>query len=174
LNRPVLVTGFGRFPGVTDNPSGRAAAAVHGATVRGIPVVGLVLPVRWRIGPLVAIEVARALDARLVLGLGVAAGRTAVDVETVAFRAIDGRPDAAGEVRDLPPGPDEIRATLDVDRLAAALGARTSADAGRYVCNAWLYQVAAALADRPVGFVHVPPEGLSGETLLAGVAALLD
>ncbi len=63
---------------------------------------------------------------------------------------------------------------MDVERLAAALGAGVSTDAGRYVCNAWLYQVAAALPDRLVGFVHVPPAGVELARLLAGVASLLE
>lgn len=174
MSRPVLVTGFGAFPGVTDNPSARVVAEIHERRVLGVRVVGLVLPVRWRIGAEQAIAAARALDARAVIGLGVATGRTTVDVESRAVRATDERPDAAGEVCELPEGQDEQCATLDVDRLAAALGACISTDAGRYVCNAWLYQVAAALPDRPVGFVHVPPEGIAIERLVAGIASLLD
>jgi pyrrolidone-carboxylate peptidase len=60
-----------------------------------------------------------------------------------------------------------------VDRLARALGAVLSDDAGRYVCNAWLHRVASAL-DVPVGFVHVPAEGIAAERLLDGISALID
>ncbi len=174
MNRPVLVTGFGPFPGVVDNPSARLARQVHGCRAGSSPVVGLVLPVRWRVGPLMAIEAARALDARAVVGLGVATSRSGVHVERLAVRRTDGRADVVGEVLPLPPGEPTVAATLDVDRLAAALDAVVSSDAGNYVCNAWLYQVVPALVGRPVGFVHLPSEGLSPARLLAGLAALLD
>jgi hypothetical protein len=65
-----------------------------------------------------------------------------------------------------------VDATIDVHRLALALGANVSDDAGRYVCNAWLYRVARGFP-APVGFVHVPPSGLDPAILLAGLRALL-
>jgi pyrrolidone-carboxylate peptidase len=60
-----------------------------------------------------------------------------------------------------------------VTRLAEALGATCSDDAGGYVCNAWLHRVASTLAV-PVGFVHVPAEGLPPDRLLHGLSALLE
>jgi pyroglutamyl-peptidase len=170
---PILVTGFGAFPGVDDNPSARLAAAVDGRVVRGVPIVGRVLAVRWRAGPEEAVAIARSLGARLVLGLGVAGGRVAPEVETLAVRAVDGRPDAAGEAHDLPEGPPRVAATIDAPKLAAALGVGTSVDAGQYVCNAWLYQVTLGLPGIPVGFVHVPLSGLDVDALLRGLASLV-
>ncbi len=167
----VLVTGFGSFPGVASNPTEALARAVDGARVHGVPVVGRVLPVSFRRGPDEAIAWARAVDARLVVGLGVAVSRAEVCVERVGVRVLEGRPDADGETACLLDGPERVVATLDTARLAAALGATLSDDAGRYVCNAWLYRVTAALPV-PVGFVHVPPAGLAPARLLAGLEAL--
>ncbi|MCB9683688.1 MAG: hypothetical protein H6735_01445 [Alphaproteobacteria bacterium] len=168
----VLVTGFGPFPGVPDNPSGRLARSVDGARLGGALVTGIELPVHWTEGPEGAVRVARELDAALVVGLGVAVGRAGVHVERRAVRVEVGRPDARGDVVARLSGPPEVRATLDTRRLAHALGARLSDDAGRYVCNAWLYRVASAL-EVPVGFVHLPAEGLARHRLLSGLRAML-
>ena len=49
--RRALVTGFGPFLDVSDNPSGRIARAVNGARVDGLALHGLELPVRFLDGP---------------------------------------------------------------------------------------------------------------------------
>lgn len=170
--RPVLVTGFGAFPGVTDNPTAVLARAAHGAVVAGHPVVSEVLPVTWRGGPEQAITLAREHNAVLVLGLGVAVKRTQVCVETVSYQQDWSRSDAAGALPPTCEGPLVVPATLDCERLARALNAELSTDPGRYVCNAWLYQVTQEL-DCPVGFVHVPLGGLEVSLLFRGIEALL-
>ena len=56
--------------------------------------------------------------------------------------------------------------------LAQLLDAGVSSDAGGYVCNAWAWTVPQAL-DAPAAFVHVPPEGMPPERLLAAIRALI-
>lgn len=173
MKRPILVTGFGAFLNVSDNPSARLARQVHGCFVADSIVVGQVLPVTYRGGPGQAVRLARALDARLVVGLGVARSRDGVEVERVGTRACQGTPDVEGlSCTDLGPGPDRVEATLDVERLASALGARVSENAGGYVCNAWAWRVPLEL-DVPAAFVHIPPEGLAADRLIQGLADLL-
>jgi pyroglutamyl-peptidase len=173
MERPILITGFGSFPGVEDNPSGRLATAVDGRRIAGVPVVGRVLPVAWERGPERAITLARSLDARAVVGLGVAQAREGVSVEAVGKRACRAMPDVDGEVRsDLGPGPERVPATLDPRRLATLLGATISEDAGGYVCNAWAWHVPRALSV-PAVFVHLPPEGLDPSRLEAALEVLL-
>jgi pyroglutamyl-peptidase len=168
----VLVTGFGAFPGVPRNPSGDLARAVDGADLEGVRVVGRVLEVSYSRGPREAISLARSLEAAIVIGTGVASKRSHVDVERRAVRAASGPADVDGRKRSGLRGPSIVEATIDVDRLAHALAANVSDDAGRYVCNAWLYRVTRGCA-APVGFVHVPPAGLDPALLLAGLRALL-
>lgn len=169
----VLVTGFGAFPGVADNPTAAIARAVDGQRIGDVPVVGRVLPVSFVRGPDAAIELAREVGAQLVVGLGVAVRRSSVCVERRGVRVDNANvPDVDGAHACMLSGPTEVAASLDVVRLADALGAQISDDAGTYVCNAWLYRVSQAL-DVPVGFVHVPPHGIGSSELLVGIAALL-
>ena len=52
--------------------------------------------------------------------------------------------------------------------FAGALGGVVSEDAGRYVCNAWLYRTVCALGSEiPVLFLHIPPAGFADQTLVA-------
>lgn len=168
----MLVTGFGAFPGVAHNPTEALATAIDGAKIAGHPVVGRVLPVSFQRGPDEAIRLARAHGAVLVLGLGVATARSGVCVEAQGVRVQQSTVDVDGVCQTLLDGPERVEATLDVPRLAEALQATISHDAGRYVCNAWLYRVAHTL-DVPVGFVHVPSAGLPLERLQAAIATLL-
>lgn len=171
--RPILVTGFGAFLGVHDNPTETLARQVDGLVIAGTTVVGRVLPVTFAEGPAQAVALARELDACLVVGLGVASNRDRVMVEAVGRRQCSTSPDTDGVVlQSLGEGPDEVPATLDPERLAALLGAEVSHDAGGYVCNAWAWTVPQAL-DVPAAFVHVPPAGLDAEVLLAALRALV-
>ncbi len=168
----ILVTGFGPFGDVVDNPAARLARAVHGQRAGGHTVVGLVIPVSYARGPSETIAVARALRPTLVLGIGVAVGRPGPEVERIGRRVADpSRADVDGvclaQVADA-----DVRATIDARHLARALGARVSDDAGAYVCNAWLARVAGALPV-PVGFLHVPSDGVAARRLLDALAQLV-
>lgn len=173
--RPLLVVGFGPFLEVLDNPAARLARACDGGRAGAHLVVGRDMPVTWfgAVERVVALQAQH--DAALVLGVGVARGRELAWVERAGFRRVDGRtPDVDGVVLDDldPLGPARRDATLDADALAQALGVGVSEDAGRYVCNAFLYLAPAALPV-PVGFLHIPPAGFPPERLLAGLARLV-
>lgn len=168
----ILVTGFGPFLDVVDNPSARLAESVHRSRVGDHDVVGLVVPVDYEAA--VAQSLAAGAGAALVLGTGVARGRREALLELRAFRERSETPDVRGVCGGLnaAEGPDVVLATLRED-AADALGVGCSEDAGRYVCNAWLYGVARGLPRVRVGFLHVPPAGFSAERLLAGLARLV-
>lgn len=170
----VLVTGFGPFLDVTDNPSGRVARAVDGRVVNGLTLVGRELPVTFDGGPAAAVAHAREHDARVVVGLGVDRRTRTVDIETRAYNLGAGADTSGRTVGTLEPGgPPIVFSNVDAVAFAAALGGRVDDDAGRYVCNAWLYRVGRALLpDRRVVFVHVPHEGLDPERLVTAIGAV--
>lgn len=169
----VLITGFGAFPGVPRNPSAELVRALEGRRLGEHTLHPLVIPVSWTRGPECTVAAARELGAGLVVGVGVAMERPTVTVERRARCRWSASPDADGLACDGLEGPADVPATLDVERLAEALGAGLSEDAGDYVCNTWLYRVSQAL-EVPVGFVHVPAHGLEPERLIDGVRALVD
>ena len=174
--RCVLVHGFGPFLDVTDNPAARLALAVDGARAGAWDVVGEVMPVSYRRAPAQSVDRARALGASLVIGVGVARRREDVCVEAWAGPEVSPcHPDVDGvRLSRLDDGPVEaVAASGPVGEMATALGGVVSADAGRYVCNAWLYRTVRALGEEiPVLFLHVPPVGLQPQRLLAALANL--
>lgn len=167
----ILVTGFGPFGQVRDNPSGALASAVHGSRLLGHTLVGLELPVSYARGPALALAAARAADCEAVIALGVATTRQQVEVERYAHNRVCDTPDIDGVIPDAvePGGPDRLVASLDAGALAAALGAGVSEDAGGYVCNALFYRLLRALPGVPVSFVHVPERGLPALEFLQGL-----
>jgi pyroglutamyl-peptidase len=163
----ILVAGFGPFGEVIDNPSARIASAVDGASAGGVRIIGREMPVSYRRSPALCCAWVAEFGVAAVIGVGVAVSRTGVTVERTACRPGSGvEPDVDGSTRvELAAGsPAEIQSTMDVDKLALLLGAVVGDDAGRYVCNAWLYQALQCI-DVPVGFLHVPPAGLNPDRL---------
>jgi pyroglutamyl-peptidase len=196
--RSILVTGFEPFGSEPVNPSALVAQALHGRTIDGVPVIGLVLPCVFG----VSIDALRAalLEYRpqLVLALGQAAGRSGFSLERVAINVDDARiPDNAGaQPIDMPVVAKAAAArftTLPIKAMASALReaghpAEVSYSAGTFVCNHVFYGLQHLLARRRSvrsGFMHLPllPEqaarmeggapSLTLATMIEGVALAL-
>ena len=165
------MTGFGPFGSVEKNPTAELARAVDGATVAGHRVHGVVLPVLYEASVRQTLDLAKAHDARWVIGTGVAVRRDCVSVERWGRWVEPTRPDVNGLCSAPSPGPERLVSTVDVDAFAGALQGVVSDDAGTYVCNAWLYGVLRE-SSCPATFVHVPPQGLSVEIFLEALASL--
>ena len=172
-----LVQGFGPFGGLGANPSELLVRDLAGRHDQD--TVTAVLPVSLR-------EVAETIPQlmathrpRVWLGVGLAAGRTALSVETVAVNLADW-PESEAD-RDgvavsrapvAPSGPAAHLTTLPVERILsswrkAGIPGYLSRTAGSYLCNFSFYTAAQAASelglDCMVGFVHVPllPEQVS-------------
>lgn len=175
MTRTFLLTGFGAFLDVADNPSGRLAARLDGALLPDlsggvIQICARVLPVQYDTCAAETLLAARQIGAIGILGMGVARGAAAPRVERTAHARADGvTPDARGEVRRVLGTTPELQ-SAHAAALARALGVALSDDAGGYVCNAWLYGVLAG-ATVPAAFLHLPDAGLEPEPLKAGLAA---
>ncbi len=174
--KTVLVTGFGAFPGMPVNPTIALVRALDGKTVGAVRFVAAELPVSYRRGPEVALASIQAHRADAVLGFGVSRGIDAPRVETRARWVPEGSVDIEGQTTTLLDGDladgEHVAATWPAAPLAKAMGCATSDDAGDYVCNAWLYQVAAK-AKVPAGFVHVPVTPVDPDAVARAVAAAL-
>lgn len=159
----ILLTGYGPFGDVHDNPSARLVRAVHGLSAAGHRLHALVLPVSWAQGPSAVVSAVRALRPAVLVGFGVATTRSQVQVEAIGTGLREGV-----DVDGKPPPPADlstVSATVDVARLAQALDAGVSQDAGRFLCNAWIAEVTPNVPC-PAVFVHIPPDGMAPSRLL--------
>ena len=165
----MLLVGFGPFSTVVRNPAAQLALSLDGRRLGKVRVVGREIPVEYDGGPAETMRLIREIEPLAVSGMGVAVGRTVPMLERVGVRWADPHlQDNAGmKLGDLEPeGPETVHSTAAIRELAAAMGAEISEDAGRYVCNAWLYRMVRAIGARlPVTFLHVPAEGMPAENL---------
>jgi len=169
----VLLTGFAPFDGAATNESWEAVReAVPALVARGVDAEAVELPVEFGTASERLAEAVRGLRPRLVVAVGLAAGRTAITPERVAINIRDARiPDNAGaspvDEPVVPGAPVGRFSTLPVKAMVAALAAdgvpaAVSQTAGTYVCNDVFYALQHLLATDPAlegirgGFVHVP------------------
>jgi pyroglutamyl-peptidase len=185
----VLITGFGPFPGVTDNVSGRLARSLARSELSGRARMthAELLPTEWEE---VSSRAPRLLDEvkpRLIVHFGLSCLAEDFRIERSAYNRAAPRQDARGALprsRTIrASGPARIDTCLPTAELAKHLRqhdlpARTSRSAGRYLCN-FLYYLSLDRAARQdtacdVCFVHVPPATALSETeLLRGSKLIL-
>ncbi|CAN5470116.1 pyroglutamyl-peptidase I [soil metagenome] len=151
----LLVTGFGSFGTVTENPSAVLARAC-GRESR-------ILEVSYA-------EVSRflnsqeALFAPAFLFMGVATNRTKITPELFARNHRGDKKDVRGEalfglIEEH--GPLLVPATIwkseDLADWSEHLPVHPSLDAGNYLCNDLAYRALRKFPEKPIGFLHVPP-----------------
>lgn len=171
--RPVLlVTGFGPFPGVPFNIS--AVLCENIATIMKnyrAELHSVVLPTHWRDGPAIAAAKIREMKPDAVVHFGVSRAAGGFQFETRAYNQCAVTADCTGKSAQSfyfrRGGPPLLQATLPVTSLIRrlrlrGLPAQISRDAGRYLCNATLYNSLHEAHLTPeharplVGFVHIP------------------
>jgi pyroglutamyl-peptidase len=166
----VLLTGFEPFGGETMNPSAYAVRALHGRTLCGCRVEGVVLPVAFGISLVELRHELRELAPVLVIATGQAGGRAEISVERLAINVDDARiPDNRGakpvDQAVVEGGPPAYWSTLPIKSIVAALhdrdiAAGVSQTAGTFVCNHVFYGLMHALATAAPsvrsGFIHLP------------------
>lgn len=166
----VLLTGFAPFGGDARNPSWDAIAPLHRRRIGGHRVVARCLPVEFGASSRTLRAAIRETRPRMVVCVGLAAGRDAISLERIAINVDDARiPDNAGacpvDAAVVPGAPAAYFATLPIKAMRAALRdagipAEVSQTAGTYVCNHVFYALMHALQRTPAvraGFIHVPP-----------------
>ncbi|MHC4391904.1 MAG: pyroglutamyl-peptidase I [Planctomycetota bacterium] len=191
--KTALITGFGSFPGVTNNPTGALAEQLihrlgeQRMVNRHWQLETEVVPVTWSgLTDFLARLEARD-DLGAVIALGVARGTEAIAIESMARNlAATQRPDAAGATAGterLGGGPAILHGVLHAPPFGEVTEAAVrspapvalSDDAGSYLCNAMFYGLLDRLRPRlgpraPLGFLHVPHvRGLSVEPTEPGL-----
>lgn len=169
----VLLTGFEPFAGAATNESWEAVrGAARQLREQGLEVAAVELPVEFGpAGDLLENAVREHLP-RLVVAVGLAAGRRGITPERVAINVRDARiPDNAGAAPVDDPviagGPVGHFTSLPIKAMVAALAddgipGSISQTAGTYVCNDVFYRLQhllatdASLVGIRGGFIHVP------------------
>jgi pyroglutamyl-peptidase len=159
----ILVTGFEPFGGLVRNPAGEVARALEGDGV-----AAAVLPVDYgKVGEALEGELARPLDAVILLGFAIGRARVALERVAINFRDPQrtdnaGRTPASPEI--VPDGPAAYFSTLPLEALrsriaAAGIPVEISLSAGAFLCNTAFYLARHRLEAQgtPCGFVHLPP-----------------
>lgn len=177
----ILLTGFGPFPGVPDNPSARlveALAAAGSFAPRDCELHMQVLPTEWgAVGTLVP-HLLNSLQPHVTIHFGVSQQARSLRIERSAQNRIAARVDAAGV---LPArrtihlnGPSRLDSFVHAPRLAATLResglpANSSSHSGSYLCNFLYYHsLFWAMSRDPatkILFVHIPVARADGGPL---------
>jgi pyrrolidone-carboxylate peptidase len=156
MSERTLVTGFGPFLEVKENPSAMLAEAL------GRPYE--VLEVSYDAVEDFIFHLDPTTFDRLLL-LGVAPSRSHICAELFARNTYGTRPDFRGSLRSGPIQQGEpllVGTTLfGEEPLSEVLvnnsQVRLSLDAGSYLCNFTYYKALMAFPSKQVGFLHVPP-----------------
>lgn len=165
---PLLITGFGPFPGVPRNPTMVLATRLARdlrLKRQGVATALRLLPTEYAAADALIPTMITELHPRAVLMFGVATKRRHVSIETRARNRLSIlHPDAAGRCPAHPvlaPGqPFALRgrarfAPLVVDVRRSGLPARASISAGGYLCNFAYWRMLTA-SDVPSVFIHIP------------------
>jgi len=175
----VLLTGFGPFPGVAENPSGWLAETLAGRkTAHDADMHGHVLPTEWDAVAALAPDLHANLQPHLMIHFGVSPPARGLRIERSAHNLAALRHDAGGRLPNAssisPGGAARLDTSLQVAAIAAHLRAQghaasASASCGRYLCNYLYYRsLEWALAQgRNALFVHVPLTHAQGGSISA-------
>ncbi len=185
-NKTILITGFGPFPGVPDNPSEKLVKrAAQLRLADNFSVQARVLPTEFGAAGKALRQAIAEVKPDIVICFGVAARSGQIRVERAAWNTVTTeRKDAAGCTAQsavvCDGGPDGYGATLPVEKIVEALNRRGlwsvgSDSAGDYLCNAVFYELMHEIATSGAhvrgGFIHIPMPR-AGKALSAG--GLLD
>ena len=164
----VLLTGFGPFPGVDENPSGWLAETLAARTPQiGSDLHSQVLPTEWSAVATLTPHLYADLQPDVMIHFGVDPRTQTLRIEHSAHNRAARRADARGALPDVsaisPHGQHRLDTGLPVNALAAHLrnqghGANASRSCGRYLCNFLYYRSLewAKQEGRDALFVHVP------------------
>ncbi len=166
----VLLTGLQADDGWGINPAAEIVNALHGEIIASHTVEGRLLPASFKQLPRILEAALAEVKPRLILGLGLWPGETAIRLERIAANWADFEiPDHEGNLTHHTAldvhGPTARWATLPVstivdDLLTQGIPARASMSAGTSLSNVILYTALGLCQARSptpqCGFLHVP------------------
>ena len=175
-SKKILLTGFGPFPGVSQNATQTYVPELAKRTWQCMrapkfEIVDLILPAEWQSAPARAAEMIATINPQLILHFGVSKDARGFVIERMARNSCSVSPDACGDLpKDKclePHGPHNLFATIPAQKIVHTLRllgypAQLSRDAGDYICNATFYSTLKTKVDsnanRAIGFIHLPTD----------------
>lgn len=165
----ILITGFGPFPGTSDNPSSYLAKTIAKTPLTkqlaDVEISSEVLPTDWQ-------KITPALNTAfdkyrpdIALHLGYAQTSPGFQLETTAYNQTCNNEDVAGVAGSCHPictnSPAQLATTLPLNKLAnqlsaSGLNATSSDDPGRYLCNMAYYLSLNRSPACASLFIHIP------------------
>lgn len=164
----IIITGFEPFGGDKTNPSEQVAKQLNGLNINGEVVSSLILPVQAESAFNKVQEAMTKLQPKVIVLLGLAAGRAFITPERVAINISDYPIKDNGGAQPIDSaiienGENAYFSSLPIKAITSALNesnipTRVSNSAGTYVCNDLFYRVLHAVQgiDVKCGFIHIP------------------
>lgn len=178
MARPhVLLTGFGPFPGVAENPSSWLAETLAARSAHaGYQLHCHILPTEWDAVTALTPRLYAGLQPHIMIHFGVSPRAKTLRIEHSAHNLAARRPDARGVLPAVcaisPNGEHRLDTGLPVNAIAAHLrahghAANASRSCGRYLCNFLYYRSLewARRRGRNALFVHIPLTHAGGDAL---------
>ena len=165
---PLLLFGFGPFLQFDENPSEKVARSLNGSSSNGHKIIGKVLPVDYHLVGRAIMKEIEKCEPAVVLGTGLAAGRSLLGVEKIAVNyKYSEEPDNKGSTEKgaliEEGGPEGIFSNLQTEKTVELLNRRgipaaLSLSAGAYLCNCAMYVIVRQASKNGFagGFVHLP------------------
>lgn len=167
--KTVIVTAFEPFGDFEENPTQKVLAELP-AFLYDAKIIKVTLPVIWNQAFSELLPLIDKHKPALILMLGLAAGRTHVNIERIAINIASSKTaDNLGQISHEKPiekdGPDAYFTNLPLEKIMQRLQrkkvpAALSNTAGTYLCNQIMYQVLHHInqteSDTKAGFIHMP------------------
>lgn len=187
----ILITGFGPFPGMRNNPSQWLVQSIASGVVRlpsGLSVATAILPTSWQKVEELAPDLLTRHQPAIALHFGVHGKTRGFRIERIARNRTKQVPDVDGK---LPPcthirrdGVRTLRSAVAGEKITVplrtrGLDAELSNDAGSYLCNMLFYLSQLELRNRNAPgdslFIHIPPArtALARRNLIKGVEVII-
>lgn len=171
-NTRVLITGFGPFLDVKDNPSALLTERLKKITpeqCKNLDLKTHIIPTEWQAVRQTFDTLIRTHDPQILLHFGVHRSATKIRIEQQAANCTGTKEDACGVCHEtktiIDSAPDTLTTTLPVHTMIETLNqsgplAKLSTDAGSYLCN-FLYFLSLTHCAQSNGsaqacFIHIP------------------
>jgi len=166
----ILVTGYGPFDDEAMNPAWETAKCLDGRVIQNERVVAAQLPVNIHENIKILSSLIKTYHPSIIIGLGIAPGRSVVTVERFATNLLDlPTPDEGNNqpigIPIVPEGPTAYQSTIPIKAIVknmrkAGIPSSVSYSSGTHGCNQVLYwllhQAVEGEMKTKIGFIHLP------------------